>query len=144
MKKIEAIFRTTKLESVKAALVAQEIAGMTITEVQGHGSQPGERMTYSGNDSILEFVPRVKLEAVVSDESADSVTDTIFQIAHTGAVGDGRIFISDVESVVRIRTGEVSGSADEPSNEHHGTPAGRDGAGRVGSRPLASAMSVQY
>ena len=125
MKKIEAIFRHTKLEAVKDALVEQGIDGLTVTEVHGRGAQKGRTITYRGTDSQLDLVPRVKLETVVADDAAERVVDTIFQAAHTGEVGDGRIFVTNIESVVRIRTGECV-SDEQPA------------------QPLASAGQVRW
>lgn len=138
MKKIEAIFRHLKLEAVKDALVEQGIDGMTVTEVHDHGADKGRTVTYRGTDSQLDMVPRVKLETVVADDAAERVVDTIFQIAHTGEVGDGRIFVTNIESVVRIRTGECW-------NEEN--PIAAVGVGwvdEVGSRHSASAMPVHF
>lgn len=110
MKKIEAIVRNTKLESVKHALVAQGVLGMTITEVLGIGEQKGGTITYRGIDTAVDHVSRIKLELIVAEDDVERVIDAIFQAAHTGAVGDGRILVVDLDSVTRIRTGETEDS----------------------------------
>jgi nitrogen regulatory protein P-II 1 len=115
MKKIEAIIRTTKLESVKDALCASGAQGMTITESIGVGMQSGHTITYRGAEVMSDYVQRVKLETVVADEAADDAIDVIFQNAYTGDIGDGRIFVTDVERVIRIRTGEVEVTLCHPS-----------------------------
>jgi nitrogen regulatory protein PII len=106
MKKIEAIIRVSKLEAVKDALVARGVEGMTIAEVYGRGIDKGQPITYRGI-TTTGAVPRIKLETVVPDEDVEPLIDAIFQAAHTGEVGDGRILVVDVESVMRIRTGEM-------------------------------------
>ena len=107
MKKIEAIIKPFKLEDVKDALIASGIEGMTISEVKGYGRQQGHSELYRGSEYVIEFIPKIKIEIVVStQEYADSVIDTIKQAALTGKIGDGKIFVSDIESVIRIRTGE--------------------------------------
>jgi nitrogen regulatory protein P-II 1 len=138
MKKIEAIFRHTKLDAVKDALVEQGIDGMTVSEVHGHGTDKGRKMTYRGTDSQLDLVPRVKFETVVADDAVERVVDTIYQIAHTGDVGDGRIFVTHIETMVRIRTGECAG------DEHFGAAVGAGWAGEVGSRHSAGAMPILF
>ena len=138
MKKIEAIFRQTKLEAVKDALVEQGIQGMTVTEAHGHGVDGGPTMTYRGAESQLDMVPRVKLETVVPNDAVERAIDTIFQTAHTGEVGDGRIFVSNIETVVRIRTGECT--SDEKSTE----AIGLGWLGEVGDRHAASAMPIHF
>jgi nitrogen regulatory protein P-II 1 len=107
MKKIEAIIRHLKLEEVKDALNAKGIQGMTVTEVTGFGRQKGHRHTYRGTPYNVDFVPKVKLDIVVPDQELEEVVDTILAVARTGDVGDGKIFITDLESVIRIRTGEA-------------------------------------
>jgi nitrogen regulatory protein P-II 1 len=107
MKKIEAIIKPFKLEDVKEALVEAGIEGMTISEVKGYGRQQGHSELYRGEEYAIEFIPKVKIEIVVSSqEFADVVINTIKNAALTGKIGDGKIFISDIESVLRIRTGE--------------------------------------
>jgi nitrogen regulatory protein P-II 1 len=107
MKKIETIIRHLKLEEVKDALNARGIQGMTVTEVTGFGRQKGHKHTYRGTPYTVEFVPKVKVEIVLPDNDLEGVIETILQTARTGEVGDGKIFITDLESVIRIRTGEA-------------------------------------
>ncbi len=111
MKKIEAIIRPFKLDEVKDALLEEGIRGMTITEVRGYGRQKGHTETYRGSEYQIEFIPKMKLEIVVPDEKVDLVVDTIIDIAKTGDVGDGKIFISPIEEAIRIRTEESGESA---------------------------------
>ena len=107
MKKIEAIIKPFKLEDVKEALVEAGIEGMTISEVKGYGRQQGHSELYRGAEYVVEFIPKVKIEIVVSSqEYADTAINAIKEAAHTGKIGDGKIFISDIAHVVRIRTGE--------------------------------------
>ena len=106
MKKIEAIIRHFKLEDVKRALTEHGVAGMTITEVRGFGRQKGHTEVYRGSEYKVDFVAKIKLEVVVSDAKTQDVVDTIIRAAQTGQVGDGKIFVSDLANVVRIRTGE--------------------------------------
>jgi len=106
MKKIEAIIRPFKLEEVKEALVEEGIRGLTISEVRGYGRQKGHTETYRGSEYRIEFVPKIKIEVVVEDSKLEKVIDAILKTAKTGQVGDGKIFIYNVEDVVRIRTGE--------------------------------------
>ncbi len=111
MKKIEAIIRPFKLEDVKLALVNAGIVGMTVTEVRGFGRQKGQVERYRGSEFTVEFLQKLKVEVVVSDEKVDSVLKAIAGAAKTGEIGDGKIFISAVESVIRIRTGDTDGEA---------------------------------
>ena len=107
MKKIEAIIKPFKLEDVKDALVEAGIEGMTISEVKGYGRQQGHSELYRGAEYVVEFIPKVKIEIIVSSqEYADIAINTIKQAAHTGKIGDGKIFVSDISKVIRIRTGE--------------------------------------
>jgi nitrogen regulatory protein P-II 1 len=106
MKKIEAIIRPFKLDEVKEALVEEGIRGLTITEVRGYGRQKGHTETYRGSEYRIEFVPKIKIEIVIEEEKADKVIDAILRTAKTGQVGDGKIFISDIKDVIRIRTEE--------------------------------------
>jgi nitrogen regulatory protein P-II 1 len=122
MKKIEAIIRDSKLDCVRDALELNGFHGMTITQACGIGAQVGRTATYRGAKHRTDFVPRVKLEIVVDDEHADRVVDTIYETAHTGEIGDGRILISDLEEVIRIRTGETEGAY---AAESRGEPAHR-------------------
>jgi nitrogen regulatory protein P-II 1 len=111
MKKVEAIIRHFKLEDVKNALSEQGIAGMTITEVRGFGRQKGHTEMYRGTEYQVDFVPKIKLEVVVPDSKLQLVLDTIMRSAQTGQVGDGKMFVTDLSEVVRIRTGETGESA---------------------------------
>ncbi|MRI59296.1 MAG: transcriptional regulator [Epsilonproteobacteria bacterium] len=106
MKKIEAVIKPFKLEDVKEALSEAGITGMTVSEVKGYGRQQGHSELYRGAEYVVDFLPKVKLEVVVKDEDVDMVVDKISEAARTGKIGDGKIFVSDVEKVVRIRTGE--------------------------------------
>ncbi len=107
MKKVEAIIRQNKLQNVKDALLQAGVEGMTVTEVVGRGHKKGSLLRYRGATTELPFVANVKVEVIVADSEAESVIDAIFQSAHTGEVGDGRIVVTQIESVTRIRTGEV-------------------------------------
>ena len=111
MKKIEAIIRPFKLEDVKVALVNSGIVGMTVSEVRGFGRQKGQVERYRGSEFTVEFLQKLKIEIVVADENVDTVLKAIAEAAKTGEIGDGKIFISSIDSVVRIRTGEVDGEA---------------------------------
>ena len=111
MKKIEAILRHFKLEEVKDALNEIGVKGMTVTEVRGFGRQRGHTETYRGAEYSVDFLPKVKLEVVVDDSEAQTVINRIMTVARTGQVGDGKIFVSDLSEVVRIRTGETAGDA---------------------------------
>ena len=111
MKKIEAIIRPFKLEDVKLALVNAGIVGMTVSEVRGFGRQKGQVERYRGSEFTVEFLQKLKLEIVVDDARVDTVVNAIQDAARTGEIGDGKIFISPVESVVRIRTGDRDSSA---------------------------------
>ena len=106
MKKIEAIIRPFKLEDVKIALVNAGIVGMTVNEVRGFGRQKGQVERYRGSEFTVEFLQKLKVEVVVESEKVNSVIDAIAEAAKTGEIGDGKIFISSIESVLRIRTGE--------------------------------------
>ena len=111
MKMIEAIVKPFKLDEVKDALVDMGVRGMTVTEVKGFGRQKGNREVYRGAEYSTDFVPKVKIEVFVPDNLASRVIDTITRSGKTGSVGDGKIFVSDISSVVRIRTGETGESA---------------------------------
>jgi nitrogen regulatory protein P-II 1 len=106
MKKIEAIIRPFKLDEVKEALVEEGIRGLTITEVRGYGRQKGHTETYRGSEYRIEFIPKIKIEVVVEKEKVEKVIEAILRTAKTGQVGDGKIFIYDVQDVIRIRTEE--------------------------------------
>jgi nitrogen regulatory protein P-II 1 len=111
MKKVEAIVRHYKLEDVKAALVKAGFHGMTVTEVRGFGRQKGHKETFRGAEYQVDFVPKVKLEMAVDDADARKVVDTILGTARSGQIGDGKIFVSDLSEVIRIRTGESGTTA---------------------------------
>ena len=111
MKKIEAIIRHFKLDDIKTALTECGVEGMTITEVKGYGRQKGHTEMYRGNEYAIDFVPKVKVEVVVSEERLRSVIDTIIGKAQTGQMGDGKIFVSDLSEVTRSRTGETGADA---------------------------------
>jgi len=107
MKKIEAIIKPFKLEDVKDALVEAGIEGMTISEVKGYGRQQGHSELYRGAEYVVEFIPKVKITVIVSDdEYLNRAIDAIKTSAHTGKIGDGKIFVTEVEKTIRIRTGE--------------------------------------
>ena len=106
MKKVEAIIRHFKLEDIKNALTEKGIGGMTISEVRGFGRQKGHTEMYRGTEYAVDFVPKVKLEVVCSDGNLSLVLDTIMRSAQTGQIGDGKIFVTDLQNVIRIRTGE--------------------------------------
>ena len=111
MKKIQAIIRHYKLEEVKNAISEIGISGMTVSEVRGFGRQRGHKETYRGNEYIVDFLPKVKLEIVVQDDMVRQTIETITQVARTGQIGDGKIFITDLDEVIRIRTGETGQEA---------------------------------
>jgi len=111
VKKIEAVIKPFKLEDVKEALSQAGITGMTVSEVKGYGRQQGHSELYRGAEYVVDFLPKVKLEVVVKDEDVDMVLEKISESARTGKIGDGKIFVSDIEKVVRIRTGEVNEEA---------------------------------
>lgn len=106
MKKIEAIIKPFKLDEVKDALNEIGIQGMTVTEVKGFGRQKGHTELYRGAEYIVDFIPKIKLEIVTSDSLAEKVVSTIEQVAKTGKIGDGKIFVYTVAEAIRIRTGE--------------------------------------
>tara|TARA_B100000925_G_C21706704_1_gene344776 strand:- start:14 stop:352 length:339 start_codon:yes stop_codon:yes gene_type:complete len=111
MKKIEAIIRPFKLEDVKVALVNAGIVGMTVSEVRGFGRQKGQVERYRGSEFTVEFLQKLKVEVVVDDEKVESVIAAVAEAAKTGEIGDGKIFISQVDSVIRIRTGDKDEAA---------------------------------
>ena len=111
MKKIEAIIKQFKLEEVKENLGLIGIHGMTVIEVKGFGRQKGHTELYRGAEYIVDFLPKVKIEIVVSDEDLDKAVESIQSTAKTGRIGDGKIFVTDLEQVVRIRTGEAGEKA---------------------------------
>ncbi len=111
MKKIEAVIRHFKLEDIKNALMELGVQGMTISEVRGFGRQKGHTEMYRGTEYAVDFVPKVKLEIVVSNAQLASVIDTIMRTAQTGQIGDGKIFVIDLANTIRIRTGETGEDA---------------------------------
>ena len=111
MKLIEAIVKPFKLDEVKDALLEIGIQGMTVTEVKGFGRQKGHKETYRGQEYTIEFVPKVKIEVAVNDSQVQRVLETITRAAKTGSIGDGKIFVRELTSAVRIRTGETGESA---------------------------------
>jgi nitrogen regulatory protein P-II 1 len=111
VKKIEAVIRHFKLEEVKDALTEVGIQGMTVTEVRGFGRQKGQKEQYRGAEYTVDFLPKVKMEVVIGDDQANLVIETLTRSARTGQIGDGKIFITDLEEMVRIRTGESGADA---------------------------------
>lgn len=111
MKKIEAIIKPFKLDEVREALSEIGVSGLTVTEVKGFGRQKGHTELYRGAEYVVDFLPKVKIEIVVPDDVVETAIDSIVKAAHTGKIGDGKIFVSAVEQVVRIRTGETGESA---------------------------------
>jgi nitrogen regulatory protein P-II 1 len=111
MKKIEAIIRPFKLDDVREALSEMGVKGMTLTEVKGYGRQKGHTEVYRGSEYKIDFLPKIKLEVIARDEQVDKIVSTIIKTARTGQVGDGKIFISPVEDVIRIRTDESGDDA---------------------------------
>ena len=111
MKKVEAIIKPFKLDEVKAALSKIGVQGMTLSEVKGFGRQKGHTEIYRGAEYIVDFLPKVKLEIVLPEDKVRAVVDTIAKAAHTGRIGDGKIFVMSVDDAVRIRTGETGESA---------------------------------
>jgi len=111
MKKIEAIIKPFKLDDVKEALQDVGVQGMTVLEAKGYGRQKGHSELYRGAEYVVDFLPKIKIEVVVSDDMVASVVDAIQAAARTGKIGDGKIFVSDVIDVIRIRTGETGAQA---------------------------------
>ena len=111
MKKIETIIKPFKLEEVREALSEIGVSGLTVTEVKGFGRQKGHTELYRGAEYVVDFLPKVKIEAVLADETVDQAVEAIIKAAHTGKIGDGKIFVIPVEQVVRIRTGETGEAA---------------------------------
>ena len=111
MKKIEAIIKPFKLDEVREALSEIGVNGLTVTEVKGFGRQKGHTELYRGAEYVVDFLPKIKVEVVVADDRVDAVIDAIVKAAHTGKIGDGKIFVSPIEQVIRIRTGETNESA---------------------------------
>jgi nitrogen regulatory protein PII len=111
MRKIEAIIKPFKLEEVKDSLGALGIAGMTVTEVKGFGRQKGHTEIYRGSEYTVDFLPKIKLELVVSDALLDAAVSAVVKAARTGKIGDGKVFVSEVERAIRIRTDETGDQA---------------------------------
>lgn len=111
MKLITAIVKPFTLEDVKAALEQAGVFGMTVSEVQGYGRQKGHTEVYRGAEYSVDFVPKVRVEVVTDDASVDKVVEVIVEAAHTGKIGDGKVWVTPVEAVVRVRTGERGGDA---------------------------------
>ena len=111
MKKIEAVIKPFKLEDVKDALAEIGITGMTVSEVKGYGRQKGHSELYRGAEYVVDFLPKIKMEMVVEAGMVDQVVNTIVEAARTGKIGDGKIFVSDINQIVRIRTGEMDSEA---------------------------------
>ena len=111
MKKIEAIIKPHKLDDVKEALTGLGIVGMTVSEVRGFGRQKGHKEQYRGAEYTVDFLPKAKIEVVVADGDARGVIDVILQTARTGQIGDGKIFVTDLAEMIRIRTGETGEGA---------------------------------
>ena len=107
MKKIEAVIKPFKLDEVREALSEIGVNGLTVTEVKGFGRQKGHTELYRGAEYVVDFLPKIKIELVVTDEMVEAAMDAVIKAAHTGKIGDGKIFVSAVEQVVRIRTGET-------------------------------------
>ena len=111
MKKIEAIIKPFKLDEVKEALSEININGMTVTEVKGYGRQKGHTELYRGAEYAVDFLPKIKIELIITDDLVDDVVEVVKSKAHTGRIGDGKIFISNIDEVIRIRTGETGSDA---------------------------------
>jgi nitrogen regulatory protein P-II 1 len=111
MKKIEAIIKPFKLDDVREALSEINITGLTVIEVKGFGRQKGHTELYRGAEYVVDFLPKMKIEIVVAADQAEQVVESITNAARTGKIGDGKIFVSDIEKVVRVRTGEINNAA---------------------------------
>ncbi len=111
MKKVEVIIKPFKLDDVKDALTSVGVQGMTVTEVRGFGKQKGHKEIYRGAEYLVDFLPKIKIEMVVTDEMVDPIIEKVMSAARTGSIGDGKIFVIPVESAVRIRTGETGSDA---------------------------------
>ena len=111
MKKIEAIIKPFKLDEVKEALQELGVQGMTVTEVKGYGRQKGHTELYRGAEYVVDFLPKIKIEVVVSDDQLEAALEAIVGAARTGRIGDGKIFVSEITDVLRIRTGETGAAA---------------------------------
>ena len=111
MKKIEAVIKPFKLDEVREALAEVGVSGLTVTEVKGFGRQKGHTELYRGAEYVVDFLPKVKIEAAIKDELLDQVIEAVEKSANTGKIGDGKIFVFNLEQVVRIRTGETGAEA---------------------------------
>lgn len=111
MKMVVAIIKPFKLDEVREALSAKNVSGVTVTEVKGFGRQKGHTQMYRGSEYVIDFLPKVKLEVAVTDEQLEGVIATVCEIANTSQIGDGKIFVHDLDQVVRIRTGETGNDA---------------------------------
>ncbi len=111
MKKLEAVIKPFKLDEVREALSAIGVNGLTVTEVKGFGRQKGHTELYRGAEYVVDFLPKIKVEVVLADNILDNAIEAIIKAAHTGKIGDGKIFVTPVEQVIRIRTGETDEAA---------------------------------
>lgn len=111
MKRIEAIIKPFKFEDVKEALAKAGVAGMTVLDVKGYGRQQGHSELYRGAEYVVDFLPKIKIELIVADEDVERITTAIIDAAKTGKIGDGKIFVSPIEKIIRIRTGELDEEA---------------------------------
>jgi nitrogen regulatory protein P-II 1 len=111
MKKIEAVIKPFKLEDVKSALAALGVQGMTVSEVKGFGRQKGHTEIYRGSEYVVDFLPKIKIEVVLADAQVTSAVEAIVKAAKTGKIGDGKVFVSSIQNVIRIRTGETGEQA---------------------------------
>jgi nitrogen regulatory protein P-II 2 len=111
MKLITAIIKPFKLDDVREALDALDLPGMTVTEVKGFGRQKGHNELYRGAEYVVDFLPKIKIELAIADETVDTAIEAIMKAAHTGKIGDGKIFVTPLEQVIRVRTGETDAEA---------------------------------
>ena len=111
MKQVTAIIKPFKLDEVRESLAELGVTGLNVTEVKGFGRQKGHTELYRGAEYVVDFLPKIKVEVVVADDRVEPVIDAIVKAAHTGKIGDGKIFVSPIEQVIRIRTGETNESA---------------------------------
>jgi nitrogen regulatory protein P-II 1 len=111
MKKIEAVIKPFKLEDVKSALAALGVQGMTVSEVKGFGRQKGHTEIYRGSEYVVDFLPKIKIEVVLADAQVTPAVEAIVKAAKTGKIGDGKVFVSSIQNVIRIRTGEMGEQA---------------------------------
>lgn len=111
MKKIEAVIKPFKLDEVREALLELGVSGLTVTEVKGFGRQKGHTELYRGAEYVVDFLPKIKVEVVIAEAMLETAVEAIIKAAHTGKIGDGKIFISRIEQVIRIRTGETNETA---------------------------------